>query len=82
MSETTFASSHSLFPPPTAQGQHRNAVNQVLSTRMPLLVPLLSRHLDRPESRELLQHLARGACDFRVEGPTDAAMDQARKVRV
>ena len=48
---------------------------------MPLLVPLLSRHQLRPESRELLQNLAGGSCNFKVEGPADEAMDQARKVR-
>ena len=48
---------------------------------MPLLVPLLGRHLHSPASKELLRHLAGGGCNFKVEGPGDAAMDQARKVR-
>ena len=56
-------------------------MNQVLTQRMPLLVPLLSRHLQSPNSRELLRHLAGGGCNFKVEGPADEAMDQARKVR-
>eukprot|EP00891_Asterochloris_glomerata_P008575 jgi/Astpho2/8575/fgenesh1_pg.00126_%23_5_t len=47
---------------------------------MPLLVPLLSRHLQSPNSRELLRHLAGGGCNFKVEGPADEAMDQARKI--